>query len=468
MSMMDVSVELLLDTMAEGVMLLTPAGMIGLWNAAMTEITGYAPAEAIGQPITWLRAPGCAGAQRVGALLNSSGGLEQAVCVSGCECLLVNRKGEQVPVLINARALRDEKGLHGVLVTVVDFRPVASLQAEVANLRSRFADGDRFEGMVGRSRAMQEVFRNVELAASSEATVLLTGESGTGKEMAACAIHERSARRGRPFVRVNCGALAESVLESELFGHVKGAFTGAVRDRIGRFEAADEGTLFLDEIGEVSPAMQVKLLRVLQEGEFERVGDTETRRADVRLLAATNRDLQAMVAERSFREDLYYRLRVFPIRLPALREHAEDVPLLVEAFVERLSERTGKQIAGVCAEGMAALRRYPWPGNVRELANAIEYAFVVCPGGRVELGHLPEEVREGTPTLVSVPVAMPPPLVPPRRRRPPDAEELRALLAECDWNKAEVGRRLGVSRTAVWKWMRTHGIPMAAPEGRGE
>jgi two-component system, NtrC family, response regulator HydG len=468
MKAMDVSAELLLETMAEGVLVLTPGGDIGLWNAAMAEITGYTAAEAIGQPVTWLRAPGCAGAERVGALLGAPSTPEQPACLNGCECRLVNREGEQIPVLMNARSLRDENGLHGVLVTVVDFRPVANLQAEVASLRNRFAGGDRFEGMVGRSRIMQEVFRNVELAASSEATVLLTGESGTGKEMAATAIHERSAQKGHPFIRVNCGALAESVLESELFGHVRGAFTGAVRDRVGRFEAADGGTLFLDEIGEVSPGMQVKLLRVLQEGEFERVGDTETRRTDVRVLAATNRDLQAMVAERAFREDLYYRLRVFPVRLPALREHPEDVPLLVEAFVENLAERTGKALTGVTAEGMAALRHYPWPGNVRELANAIEYAFVVCPEGSIQLGHLPEELRTGTTTmpLALVPASASP--VPRRRRKRPNAEQLRELLTECDWNKAEVGRQMGVSRTAVWKWMKAHGIPMEPPDAAGE
>lgn len=458
---MDVTAELLLETMAEGVLVLTPEGDIGLWNAAMTEITGYSAAEALGQPVTWLRAPGCAGAERVGSLLGSPGTPEHPACVQGCECRLVSRDGEQIPVLMNARALRDGSGLHGVLVTVVDFRPIANLRAEVASLRSRFVAGDRFEGMVGRSRPMQDVFRNIELAASSEATVLLTGESGTGKEMAAIAIHERSSRQGRAFVRVNCGALAESVLESELFGHVKGAFTGAIRDRIGRFEAADGGTLFLDEIGEVSPAMQVKLLRVLQEGEFERVGDSDTRRVDVRLLAATNRDLTAMVARREFREDLYYRLRVFPIRLPALRERPEDVPLLVETFVEALAERTGKRIAGVSAEGLAALRAYPWPGNVRELANAIEYAFVVCPEGSIELCHLPEELRGGSPVL---PVPQHHPATVRKRRRRPNAAELRALLEQCDWNKAEVGRELGVSRTAVWKWMNASGIPLTPPE----
>jgi PAS domain S-box-containing protein len=467
MKKLDVSAELLLETMAEGVLVLTPAGDIDLWNPAMEEMTGYTASEALGQPVTWLRAPGCAGAERVGALLNKPGTPEHPACLNGCECKLVNREGEQIPVLMNARALRDEKGLHGILVTVVDFRPVANLQAEVASLRNRYAGGDRFEGMVGRSRLMQEAFRNIELAASSEATVLLTGESGTGKEMAAAAIHGLSARRGKPFVRVNCGALAESVLESELFGHVKGAYTGAVQDRIGRFEAADGGTLFLDEIGEVSPAMQVKLLRVLQEGEFERVGDNETRRVDVRVLAATNRDLQAMVQNREFREDLYYRLRVFPIRLPALRERSEDVPPLVEAFVENLAERTGKRITGVTAEAMAAMRHYPWPGNVRELANAIEYAFVVCAEGSIELGQLPEEIRTGTPmTMPSASDVVRP--TPRRRRRRPAAAELRELLEACDWNKAEVARQVGVSRTAVWKWMNAYKIPMEPPGETGQ
>jgi DNA-binding NtrC family response regulator len=235
-------------------------------------------------------------------------------------------------------------------------------------------------GIVGRSRAMQEVIQRAELVAQTKSTVLITGETGTGKEMVARAIHHRSAQREMPLIKVNCAAIPETLLESELFGHVRGAFTGAVTTKRGRFALADGGTIFLDEIGTMTPAIQAKLLRVLQEREFEPLGSERTQRIDVRVIAATNRDLKQLVSEAKFQEDLYYRLNVIPIQIPALRERREDIPVLIEHFVEKHRQRTGKRIDRVEDDVVAVLARYEWPGNVRELENTIERAVVLATG----------------------------------------------------------------------------------------
>lgn len=460
-----VSTEQLLNTMAEGVIVLDTDGLIRLWNQAMTEITGYPREEALGKPHDWLRAPGCTASETVGAWLNGPGA-DGLACLNGCECRILHRSGEGIPVLVNARALHTAAGKRvGALQTFIDFRPVVRLREQVDSLWQAVSLHDGYEGLIGRSASMKEVLRQIQLAASSEVTVLISGESGTGKELAATAIHRRSPRAEKPMVRVNCGALSETLLESELFGHVKGAFTGAHRDRIGRFEAADGGSLFLDEIGEISPAMQVKLLRLLQEGEFERVGESMTRHADVRVIAATNRDLWEEMQAGRFREDLFYRLRVFPLRMPALRERAEDLPLLVEHFMEQFAAKTGKSIHGMAPSGMQAIREYAWPGNIRELENAIEYAFVVCGGETIELKDLPLEVRDGAAGGAARSEPYRPPVQDWRsnvlaRRTVESEPRLRALLEECNWNKSEAGRRLGLSHTAIWKWMKRHGIPL--------
>jgi len=260
-------------------------------------------------------------------------------------------------------------------------------------------------GMIGHSPAMQEVYRVTRQVAASSATVLLTGETGTGKELVARAMHELSPRAAGPYIRVNCGALSESLLESELFGHVKGAFTSAVENRTGRFEAAHGGTIFLDEIDSVSYTLQVKLLRVLQEQEFERVGDNRTIRVDCRVIAATNRDLLDEIEAGRFRDDLYFRLNVVPVFLPPLRERAGDIPLLADFFIHKYAESNNVSISTISEEALAALARYSWPGNVRELQNYIERAIVFSRDGHLSLDLFPPHVRGGTPVRLARPGA---------------------------------------------------------------
>jgi two-component system response regulator PilR (NtrC family) len=277
------------------------------------------------------------------------------------------------------------------------------LQQENVLLKRAMHSANQFSNIIGNSSSMQQVFELVETIAPTGSTVLITGESGTGKELVARAVHVRSPRSDRPFVAVNCGALTETLLDSELFGHMRGAFTGADANRKGLIEVADKGTIFLDEIGEMSPMLQVKILRVLQERKFRRVGGTEEVDADIRIIAATNRDLGKMVAEGEFREDLYYRINVIPVRLPALRERGEDVSLLAEHFVAKFAAQMNKPIQGISGTAMACLRAHAWPGNVRELENAMERAVALERTPSVLPESLPEAMRGGTsaPSTVS-------------------------------------------------------------------
>jgi Nif-specific regulatory protein len=263
----------------------------------------------------------------------------------------------------------------------------------VRELRSRY----RLENLIGQSEGVQQVLATAATAAKSNAAILISGETGTGKELVANVIHYNSPRSKGPLVKVNCGALPETLLESELFGHVKGAFTGATQNRKGRFELADQGTLFLDEVSEMSPRVQVKVLRVLQEGEFEPVGGTHTRRVDVRIVAATNVDLKEAIREGRFRQDLYYRLHVVPIHLPPLRERRQDIPLLVDHFLEKYNKENSKNVTKISREVVDRLLEYSWPGNVRELENCIEHAVVMSPGKTVSISLLPAEIRASTP-----------------------------------------------------------------------
>jgi DNA-binding NtrC family response regulator len=311
-----------------------------------------------------------------------------------------------------------------------------------------------FPGLIGRSPAMERVFRLIENLEHSEATVLLTGESGTGKEVVARAIHGRSPRRGGPFVAVNCGALPGELLESELFGHVRGAFTGAVRERAGRFEVAAGGTLFLDEVGDLPLHLQVKLLRVLQERTFERVGESAPRPADARIVAATNVDLKRAVQEGRFREDLYYRLRVVPVEIPPLRSRREDIEPLSTFLLARVAARQGRALR-FSPDALRTLLDYPWPGNVRELENALEYAVAVCKGQTILPEDLPSELTERPASKTSPGAAAEPA---PAHVGESETGPLRVALQACHWRREEAARALGISRTTLWRRMRESGL----------
>ncbi|MGE4552072.1 MAG: sigma-54 interaction domain-containing protein, partial [Desulfovibrionaceae bacterium] len=302
---------------------------------------------------------------------------------------IVRADGAKVPVSISAAPLRDRDGK--LIGGVETFRDLT----DVHLMRQQVQESYGVEDIVGKSRALGRIFQILPQIAKSEATVLILGESGTGKELFARAVHHLSERRKGPFVAVNCGALPDTLLESELFGYKAGAFTDARKDKPGRFELAKGGTVFLDEIGDLPAKLQVKLLRVLQEKVFEPLGGVQPVPTDVRIIAATNRDLDAAVARGDFRQDLYYRLNVATLRLPPLRERREDLPLLVSHFVHRLAALQGKDVQGVSEDVLALFMRHDFPGNVRELENILEFAFILCPGGFIQLEHLPEHLRPG-------------------------------------------------------------------------
>ncbi len=339
----------------------------------------------------------------------------------------------------------------------------ARLTAEVGVLRRDIAQRERFAGMVGGAPAMAGVFRLMESAAASAITVLIEGETGTGKELVARGIHAGGARASQPFVAVNCAALPETLLESELFGHRRGAFTGATQDQRGLFEAASGGTIFLDEIGEMPPGMQAKLLRVLQEGEVTPVGDRTPRKVDVRVISATNRDLLGEVSRRTFRDDLYYRIGAFPIRLPSLRDRAEDVPALVERFLVAAAERAHKRVVGIAPAALERLIAYAWPGNVRELQNEVERAVVLAAdGATIGVDHLSGKVLGGWPPTPAAPPPVQATTGTSRDLRDARAEFevafIKKVLDEQGGNVSHAARALGISRVALQKKMKEYGL----------
>ena len=312
-------------------------------------------------------------------------------------------------------------------------------ETRLDTLERHLEERTQLHRLTGKSPAMQRVFDLIGVLADVDTTVLITGESGTGKELVAEALHFAGARRGQPLVKINCSALTESLLESELFGHVKGAFTGAISDKVGRFQAADGGTIFLDEIGDISPGMQVRLLRVLQEREFERVGESHPIRVDVRIIAATHQNLVAKVSKGEFRRDLFYRLKVVGIQLPPLRDRREDLPLLVDQFIGRFNQKFVRTVAGVDAEVMRLFLDYSWPGNIRELEHAIEHGFILCRGHRLLPEHLPAEIRTGAEAVPAAPAD--------------SAYDLHSALKAAGGNKAKAARLLGISRRTFYRKM---------------
>lgn len=350
-------------------------------------------------------------------------------------------------LIINTRPLVGAHGsFEGAVLVARDITRLTDLEKQVE-------ERNQYRRMVGKSPQMREIFQLIDDMADTDSTVLICGESGTGKELVAEALHHTSGRAKGPFVRVNCAALSEDLLESELFGHVKGAFTGALKDRVGRFELANGGTILLDEIGDISPRLQLRLLRVLQEREFERVGDSRPIRVDVRVVAATNQDLLKKIEAGEFRQDLYFRLNVVRIEVPPLRERKEDIPLLCEHFCKHFNKVMKKEVTGVSPEAMEILLNYPWPGNIRELENCLERAFVVCRENTIQPRHLPVEIthRNQAGAMAADWSA---------GNGQPESERERVLqvLRATDWNVAKSARKLGVARNTLYQKIRTYGL----------
>ena len=348
--------------------------------------------------------------------------------------------------VINTSILKNNKDLNYGLVVV--FKDIT----ELSILRHQVSQQDRFQKsgllyIIGKNKKMQEIYRLIENVADSDASTLIYGESGTGKELVARAIHDKSHRAKGPFVKVNCSALPETLLEDELFGHVKGAFTNAIRNKIGRFQLADKGTIFLDEIGDISPAIQVKLLRVLQEAVIERVGDTMPISIDVRVILATNKNLKELINKNRFREDLYYRLKVISITLPPLRERKDDMHLLVKHFIEKYNIKTGKNVTSIDKDVLDLFLRYSWKGNIRELENAIEHAFVLCRSNVIKPSHIPAEINNIEENVSC---------------SPGEAKDEKTLiesaLIKSGWNKSKAARALGIDRTTLWRKTKEMGI----------
>ena len=448
-----------LRSMSDAVITVDAAERVTSMNAAAEALIGIAEAEALGR--------------KCGELVGSE------ICGTNCPVMAVwdrgetavnfnvalqNRLGRRIPVSICTSLLKNEAGEKiGVILSIRDIRPVLGLldalersEEEVVKKEGELRLLRKEEGMldiiIGKSRKMRDVFDLIKALSNSDVTVLVQGESGTGKELVASTIHALSHRAAGPLIKVSCAALPETLLESELFGHVRGAFTGAIKDKLGRFELADKGTIFLDEVGEMSASIQVKLLRVLQDREFERVGGTRTLKVDVRVIAATNRDLAKAIEEGKFREDLFYRLNVVPITVPPLRERKEDIPLLVDHILEKLAAKIKRRAPKISPEAVGLLMDHNWSGNVRELENALEFALARPDDDIISPQSLPPWIgrRDGRADARGKPLGK---VVKQREK-----EEIVKTLVLCQGKVAAAAKALGVGRTTLWRKMKRHQI----------
>jgi two-component system, NtrC family, response regulator HydG len=442
------------DTLQDGLLVVDPEGNIRAANLAASRLTGYSTAELIGKSCRILNCTGCniigKGPGENWCGLFSKGEVREK------KCLITNLDRRAVHILKSAKVLRDDDGrIVGAVENLTDITDKVRQQQELTRLRQAFQLDDGYCGILGKSPVMQNLFALIENVSQSDAPVIISGQSGTGKELAARAIHETGPRKNKPFIKVNCAALNENVLESELFGHVRGAYTGADRTRIGRFEAAHEGTIFLDEIGDLPLSIQVKLLRVLEEKKIERVGDHRPISVDVRIITATHKNLESLIGKQLFREDLFFRINVFPLHCPSLVERIEDIPIIAQHFIQQSAAKTGKKILGLTPEAMEKLMVYPWPGNIRELRNTIEYAFVLCPSGGIDVRHLPPKLARFAAEDPEASTGKPP---------AGDAQRERVVYAlkQAGQNRAEAARILGVSRVTLWKWMKKYNLDRKA------
>jgi two-component system response regulator HydG len=438
------------DTIQDGLMVVDKGGTIITVNKALETITGYSRKELIGKPCSILKCDICEIA------LNEKGEhwciLFRTGSFNRRKTMLIRKDGSWVHIVKNASLLRDAKGnVMGAVETVTDVTELIEKDTQIEVFRRELRSEDSFHGILGISGRMQRVFELVANAARSDAPALILGESGTGKDLVAKAIHTISDRKRKPFIKVNCAALTESLLESELFGHVKGAYTGAYRDREGRFQAATGGTVFLDEIGDLPPSTQVRLLRVLEENLIERVGDNKPIHVDVRVISATNKNIRSLVERGIFRDDLFYRINVIPIFLPPLRERLEDIPLLAEYFFRKTSLKSDTEIKAIDDEVMNIFTEYPWPGNVRELKSALEYAFVCCRESLIRPHHLPPRFHSGKRPENQQKTDRP-------NQREIKRRQLIHALQLAGGNRSEAARILGVSRVTVWNRMKRFGV----------
>ncbi len=443
--------DIILDSIADGVFTIDNDNTITSFNGAAERITGVARRDAVGRKCHDI----------FHASICSHDCALKKTIDTGREVIdqkidIISADGEKIPITISTAVLRDKQG--AVLGGVETFRDLSDIEALKKEIASRYT----FEDIISKNRKILEIFDILPDIAESESTVLIEGNSGTGKELFARAIHNLSPRRDGPFVAVNCGALPDTLLESELFGYAKGAFTNAVTDKPGRFELARGGTLLLDEIGEMPQALQVKLLRVIQEREYEPLGSVKKVKADVRIIASTNRELTREVEQGNFRTDLFYRLNVLKLRIPNLSERREDIPILIDHFVEKMSRKLGKDIDGVSDEVMDRLMRYDYTGNVRELENIIEHGAVLCRSGWITPRDLPREIFDapppaGTPTETTAPAS-----VDPRGcREATDDAEKRIIIETLDrlgGSRVQTARALDLDKSTLWRKMKKHGL----------
>lgn len=432
--------EMVLDNLQEGIIAHDLERRIFFFNQAAERITGYSRQDVLGQDCH-LVFPG-----------NFCGG-KCSFCQEDCGPDLPDKPyslvfrtadGGERQLEMNVTAIRDRADrVQGVVASFRD------LSREAA-LADRLGEIEKFAGIIGRDPKVQAIYRTIRELADSRVPVLITGESGTGKELVAAAIHNEGSRAGKLLVPVNCGALPENLLESELFGHVRGAFTGALRDKKGRFELADGGTIFLDEIGDVSQVMQVKLLRVLQDGTFHRVGGEDVVKVDVRVISATNKDLQEEIAAGRFREDLYYRLCVVPVAMPPLRDRRNDIPLLVNHFIEKIAAEEGRDEMSLSPEAMDICLTYDWPGNIRELQNVIRYLMVRCREDVARPYHLPDNLLEAVVDRKIYRAG------PEKKRRKLTEETVRQALVQTGNNRLQAAKVLGIGRATLYRFLAAH------------
>jgi PAS domain S-box-containing protein len=439
--------DIILDSITEGVFTVDRNWLITSFNRAAEAITGIRRDTAIGQPCKdILRANICEGNCALGETIRSG------KPIVGKAAAILDRDGNRRPISISTAVLKNQRG--EIIGGVETFRDLTMIE----QLRKEIERDYRFEDIVSRSHRMREIFDVLPQIAESGSTVLLEGESGTGKELVARAIHNLSPRRRKAFVAINCGSLPDTLLESELFGYKAGAFTDARKDKPGRITVAEGGTLFLDEIGDISPAMQVRLLRFLEERVYDPLGSVKPVKADVRVIAATNKNLSDLVAKGKFRQDLFYRVNIMRLELPPLWQRMEDIPLLVDHFIASLNSIQGKEVVGITDEALTCLMSYEYPGNVRELKNIIERAFVLCRSGEIERRHLPE------PLCSAVCVNCP------KQTQFMSLKQMEAAflinaLRRNNWNRLQTASQLGIHKTTLFRKIRSLGLQVP-PSGK--